>query len=227
MRSILALCALVLPMPAAAQSLSGPAEAIDGDTLVMAGERIRLFGIDAPERTQTCDRKGAAWACGGDARALLAEMVDGRIVECTPRDRDDFGRVVAACRVGVSDLGGIMVREGLAIAFTRYSQDYVEVEARARAFKMALWGSVFQMPADYRAAHPEFFATAAKPPAPRARVARSAAPVDRRMALEGVFYRNCAEARAAGAAPLRRGQPGYRPQMDGDGDGIACEPYRQ
>lgn len=38
-------------------------------------------------------------------------------------------------------------------------------------------------------------------------------------------YGNCREARAAGAAPLRRGQPGYGPHMDGDGDGVACEPY--
>jgi len=42
----------------------------------------------------------------------------------------------------------------------------------------------------------------------------------------GVYYRNCAAARAAGAAPIRRGQPGYRSQLDADGDGIACEPYR-
>ena len=38
-----------------------------------------------------------------------------------------------------------------------------------------------------------------------------------------VFYPNCAAARAAGAAPLRRGEPGYRPAMDRDGDGVACE----
>jgi hypothetical protein len=45
--------------------------------------------------------------------------------------------------------------------------------------------------------------------------------------LEGsVFYSGCREVRAAGAAPLYRGQPGYRVGMDGDGDGIACEPYR-
>jgi hypothetical protein len=43
---------------------------------------------------------------------------------------------------------------------------------------------------------------------------------------DAVYYRNCAEARAAGVAPLYRGQPGYRPQMDGDGDGVACEPFR-
>ncbi|KQN24148.1 hypothetical protein ASF00_14900 [Sphingomonas sp. Leaf34] len=41
-----------------------------------------------------------------------------------------------------------------------------------------------------------------------------------------VYYSGCREARAAGAAPIYRGQPGYRPGMDGDNDGIACEPYR-
>ena len=42
-----------------------------------------------------------------------------------------------------------------------------------------------------------------------------------------VYYRNCAAARAAGAAPMYRGQPGYRPALDRDGDGVACEPYRR
>lgn len=41
-----------------------------------------------------------------------------------------------------------------------------------------------------------------------------------------VYYQGCDDARAAGAAPIHRGQPGYRDGMDGDGDGIACEPYR-
>ena len=40
------------------------------------------------------------------------------------------------------------------------------------------------------------------------------------------YYKNCDAARAAGVAPIRRGQPGYRPALDRDNDGIACEPYR-
>jgi hypothetical protein len=43
---------------------------------------------------------------------------------------------------------------------------------------------------------------------------------------QSVYYAGCNEVRAAGKAPLYAGQPGYRPAMDGDGDGIACEPYR-
>lgn len=227
MRSILPLLALALPLPAAAQSFSGPATAVDGDTLRMGDERIRLFGIDAPESLQTCDRKGAKWACGADAKALLADMVAGRIVECIARDRDDYGRIVATCRTGASDLSGVMVREGLALALPRFTDAYVDAEARAKSLGMALWSSTFQSPADYRAANSSLFPAAAKPPIARTRITRSAAPVERRMALEGVFFRNCAEARAAGMAPLRRGRPGYRPQMDGDSDGIACEPIRR
>ena len=44
-------------------------------------------------------------------------------------------------------------------------------------------------------------------------------------ALSGAYYRYCSDARAAGAAPLYRNQPGYRDELDRDGDGVACEPY--
>jgi hypothetical protein len=42
----------------------------------------------------------------------------------------------------------------------------------------------------------------------------------------GAYYSGCNDARAAGVAPIYRGEPGYRPEMDGDDDGIACEPWR-
>lgn len=226
MRIFLLALALAAPLPAAAQNMSGPAYAIDGDTLDMGGERIRLFGIDAPESMQTCQRKGAPWACGNDAKLLLAGMIEGNTVDCVARDRDSYGRTVATCRVGQRDLAGVLVREGLAVALRSFSQDYVEAEARAKGFGMALWGSVFQAPAEFRAANPALFK--APTPVPAGRMARrAAAPAGAQaMALGRVMFRNCAEARAAGAAPLYRGQPGYRPQMDGDNDGVACEPYR-
>ncbi|WP_310227546.1 excalibur calcium-binding domain-containing protein [Sphingobium xenophagum] len=65
---------------------------------------------------------------------------------------------------------------------------------------------------------------AQQPSAASGRVAvspRAVAPSD----ASAWSYRNCREARAAGAAPLHAGQPGYGTHMDGDGDGIACEPY--
>lgn len=202
-----------------AQDVSGPARAVDGDTLNMAGIVVRLHGIDAPELSQGCARIGAPWACGREAASKLAILVADQPVRCEQRDIDDYGRIVATCRIGQTDLSAAMVDAGLAVALPHFSTFYVANEARARDRRIGLWDSEFQLPGDYRAAHP----------APRA---RPAPPADSprqsftRQKPSGVYFRGCNEARAAGAAPIYRGQPGYRPEMDGDGDGIACEPYR-
>ncbi len=67
MRALLAIALLIgllWPGTALAETLSGPARVVDGDTLFVAGERIRLHGIDAPEKDQTCSIDGRDWACG-------------------------------------------------------------------------------------------------------------------------------------------------------------------
>ena len=66
-------------------------------------------------------------------------------------------------------------------------------------------------------------APAAEAPAQQA----SAQPVQQAPAQSSVYYETCADARAAGAAPLHRGDPGYRPGLDKDGDGVACEPKKK
>lgn len=215
----LALALAVAPVPALAQRISGPAVAIDGDTLDMTGMRIRLFGIDAVEGEQTCERGGQAWRCGEEARALLGELVAGKTIVCEQRDTDVYGRMVSVCRAGRLDLAAAMADAGLATALVSFSDAYAMSVERARAQRVGIWGSEFAEPADHRAAHPR--ADAHTRPARLA--AEPAAPAG---PAAGIYYRNCAEARAAGAAPLYRGQPGYRTGMDGDGDGVACEPYR-
>ncbi|OJW72763.1 MAG: hypothetical protein BGO57_16140 [Sphingomonadales bacterium 63-6] len=219
MRWLLPLALALVPTPAFAQLITGKAYAIDGDTLEMDGFRIRLLGVDAPEADQTCLREGSDWACGQASKATLAGMIEGTQVECEQRGHDNFRRIVAVCRAGAIDVADEQARLGMAVALPDFSLAYVESAALARANRIGIWGSQFQMPADYRAAHPEKYNKAAPPsPQPAVRNSPSSRPA--------VFYRNCNEARAAGAAPLHRGQPGYRPEMDGDNDGIACEPYR-
>ncbi len=204
--------------PALAQDVSGPARASDGDTLNFTGVPVRLHGIDAPELAQSCSRGGASWACGREAADKLAGLVAGKSVRCEQRDIDDYGRPVATCWVGGTDLSAAMVDAGLAIALPHFTAAYVANETRARGQRRGIWAGEFERPSDYRAAHP----TRRTRPAPHAAPPRrSSTP-----APSGVYYRGCNEVRAAGAAPLYRGQPGYRPEMDGDGDGIACEPYR-
>lgn len=220
---LFALALAAVPTPALAQVFVGRAEAVDGDTLDMTGTRIRLFGIDAVESGQTCLRGGEAWACGADARALLGELVAGQMIACEQRDTDVYGRVVGICRVGRVDLSGAMASGGFAIALDEYSQAYRPAADGARARQAGIWDSEFVAPAEWRAANP-------RSEQPLRRVERQAtappAAVARPAPAAGRYFRNCAEAIAAGAAPLYRGQPGYRPQMDGDSDGIACEPYR-
>jgi endonuclease YncB( thermonuclease family) len=171
---ILALLAAMTVCPglANAQSVSGPARAVDGDTLAMTGVRVRLFGIDAPEASQTCQRGAGTWACGQEATQQLAQLVAGKQVRCERRDTDVYGRMVAICVAGNLDLGQTMVEAGLATAFTKYSTRYVEAEARARQHKIGIWGSVFETPSAYRAAHPRKTPPpdrAAQPTAPSAR----------------------------------------------------------
>lgn len=196
--------------------IRGNAIAIDGDTLAMTGARIRLYAIDAPEKAQTCQRDGQDWACGMEATATLARLIEGREVACQQVTWDRYGRMVATCTVGNLDLGEVMVRAGMAVALPQFSDVYVRVEAGARTQKLGIWNSTFETPADYRAGRQQEFAKP-KPAVPTVRRSES---------RSQVYYRNCHEAWAAGAAPIYRGQPGYRPEMDGDGDGIACEPFR-
>ena len=221
MRHIIAAALLLAAAPAVAQDVSGTARAADGDSLDFGGIAVRLHGIDAPELSQSCDRAGETWVCGKAAAEKLAALIAGRHISCEQRDIDMHGRTVAACHAGGIDLAGAMVDAGLAVALPDFSDRYVSQEARARAARVGLWAGEFQMPADYRAAHPR----SARRDAPPLRAsAPSTAP---RAEPSGAYFRNCREAWAAGAAPLYREQPGYRREMDGDGDGIACEPFRR
>lgn len=76
---------------AADPRVSGPAEITDGDTFSIGPVDIRLHGIDAPEAGQTCrTAAGKSWSCGSEASNRLAEMIEGKPVECTPLEQDAY-----------------------------------------------------------------------------------------------------------------------------------------
>ena len=144
LKSILsAAAALALVSPALAQT------AIDGDTIRIGAERFRLWGIDAPEARQTC---ADGWPAGRVASQALAALMQGRVVSCEPRGHDRYGRTVALCRADGRDLGQQMVRAGLALAFVRYSVDYVKDEATAKAGKLGVHAHPCDPPWQWRAA---------------------------------------------------------------------------
>ncbi len=133
-------------------TLAGYPTVVDGDTLRLNGERIRIVGIDAPETNQICtDASGRPWACGRVATQRLYAMISGGRVECTAKGRDRYGRTLASCAAGsVGDLGGAMVREGHAVG---YFGGYLLAEAGARLRQRGLWGGDFERPQDWRRRH--------------------------------------------------------------------------
>ena len=130
--------------------VSGRASVIDGDTIEVGGHRIRLHGIDAPESAQTCLAGGKRWRCGRHATRALAGRIAGRPVACEEKDRDRYGRIVAVCRLGGSDVNAWLVAEGWALAYRRYSRAYVNAEASAKAARRGLWRGDFVAPWNWR-----------------------------------------------------------------------------
>jgi len=137
MRLLFVLFALVCAPAAYASSIVGRAEIIDGDSLRIAGTEIRLHGVDAFERGQRCGEL----ACGREATAMLRRLAASGDVSCTRKDVDRYGRTVAKCRVGETDVAAALVRAGWAMAFRRYSLEYVVAEQTARAAKVGAWAS--------------------------------------------------------------------------------------
>ena len=134
-----------------AESVVGRAAVTDGDTVVIHGTRIRLYGIDAPESAQLCqDAAGKDYRCGQKAALALADRIGEAPISCEPRDTDRYGRTVAVCRKGAEDLNGWLVEQGLATAYQRYSRDYVQAETTARALKRGIWAGTFDPPSDWR-----------------------------------------------------------------------------
>jgi endonuclease YncB( thermonuclease family) len=133
-----------------AVDLTGRPSVIDGDTIEIHGRRIRLHGIDAPEASQTCSIGGRQYRCGQEAALALADHIGQRPVACEQRDIDRYGRVVALCRVGREDIGAWLVSQGWALAYARYSRDYIDQEIIARAGKRGMWRGTFMPPWAWR-----------------------------------------------------------------------------
>ena len=121
---------------------------IDGDTLQIGNERIRLHGIDAPKSQQRC---ADGWQAGQAATRALAGLVSGGAPSCERITTDRYGRTVAVCRVNGQDIGAAMVRSGQAWAYIEYSSQYVGEETLAKAERLGVHARTCMQPADFRA----------------------------------------------------------------------------
>jgi endonuclease YncB( thermonuclease family) len=131
-----------------ARTLVGAARVIDGDSLRLNGEELRLEGLDAPEFRQNCMDKATQQpvACGRQSRAALAAMLRRGNVTCEIGKVDRYGRGLARCRQGETDINAAMVREGHAVAYGAYRREESEAQAAGRG----LWALDFEKPEAWR-----------------------------------------------------------------------------
>ena len=117
---LLVIVILLLALPTLAGP-DGPVTVIDGNTLEVAGARLRLHGIDAPDLDQPCRLRGRTQNCGVIARAALMDLTAGAELDCEMRGRDADGRALATCTADGYDVAEGMVYTGWALALDRSS----------------------------------------------------------------------------------------------------------
>ena len=125
----------------------------DGDSFIMRGQKVRLWGIDAPEYYQNClDALGKEYPCGKHTRQFFEDLARGRSVLCDimPAAKRE-SRIVAKCSLGEADLGSQMVSSGHAIDYTYFSDGFYNSEERAaKSGQKGIWQGAFTEPYQWR-----------------------------------------------------------------------------
>lgn len=148
---IAALTLALLPSLAQGADLTGRASVIDGDTLDIHGQRIRLHGIDAPESQQSCIKDGKLWRCGQAAALALSDWLGSATVTCRQTDVDRYKRVVARCAKDGRDVADYLVSEGWALDWPRYSKgEYGGAQEAAKRAGKGVWAGEFTVPWEWR-----------------------------------------------------------------------------
>ena len=142
--------------------INGTPKIIDGDTIHINNKKIRLEGIDAPEIKQQCKKPflkisaiisyqfNKNYSCGIMARIKLVEKINNSKVKCIVTSKDRYKRFIATCYKDNINLNKWMVRNGYAVAYKRYSKEYVRDEEYAKENKLGVWEGSFTMPEKWR-----------------------------------------------------------------------------
>ena len=132
------------------KTIVGKAKIIDGDTIHIRENKIRLYGIDAPETDQECLHSNKKWQCGKDSTNFLKKITHNRIVECKINGVDKYKRYIGICFTNQKNLNKHMVKNGWAIAYRYYSKYYIDEELIAKKNKKGIWRGEFQEPYKFR-----------------------------------------------------------------------------
>lgn len=133
-----------------AASVSGKAVVVDGDTLKIGNQVVRLYGLDAPENGQNCKRKnGKSYNCGAASENALKSLTQAETT-CVGDTFDNYERLIAVCSSSNTNINQALVLAGHAVVFRKYSKTYIPEEERAASKKVGMWQGDFQNPWDFR-----------------------------------------------------------------------------
>ncbi|WP_440614317.1 thermonuclease family protein [Candidatus Pelagibacter sp. HIMB1748] len=139
--------------------ISGFAKVVDGDTIKINSKKIRLYGIDAPEKKQKCKKTYLTisfmsftkdYMCGEVSTQKLIKKINKQKLNCNILDVDRYKRLIGECFKRNINLNSWMVSNGYAVAYRKYSKKYVTDEINAKNNKLGIWQGKFEMPWDYR-----------------------------------------------------------------------------
>ena len=141
---------LVLGLLFCNTSFADSLRVVDGDTIVLNGEKIRFSGIDAPEYDQECMNGDKKIYCGMFSKILLTKKIGDEIPKCIREGKDVYGRTLAECFVNGESLSSFLVRQGYAFAYRKYSKKFIKDEEYAKKIKIGMWTMEFEFPWDFR-----------------------------------------------------------------------------
>jgi endonuclease YncB( thermonuclease family) len=147
-RNLIALALLLTAAPAMAE-INGPARVVDAGTIEIGSNLVSLFGIEAPQSEQVCEREGAAWRCGQDAEWALAERLERHWALCDEKSADRSGRISAICYLGGRngiDVNAWLIEQGWALAHPDAPDAYRALESAAQRAGRGLWSGKFTSP---------------------------------------------------------------------------------
>ena len=140
-------------------TISGKALVIDGDTIKINSKKVRLFGIDAPEKKQKCKKLflsiyilsfDKSYDCGIISTNKLKNKIKDNIIICKSKGKDRYKRIIAECFKDKTNLNSWLVRNGYAVAYLKYSKKYLTAQNLAKKENRGIWQGKFEMPWDYR-----------------------------------------------------------------------------
>ena len=157
--SIIILFSLINHSFSKEEEIFGKANVIDGDTIKIKSKKIRLFGIDAPEKKQTCKKSFTSinffsfqknYNCGVLSTTYLKKKIGNNYIKCISKTKDKYKRYLGVCYLGNLDLNKWMVENGYAVAYKKYSRKYELQEQYAKENKLGIWKGTFIEPEKWR-----------------------------------------------------------------------------